>query len=54
MTATTKPSCAGHCTIGSSVKVGRERLNNVALTAVSGSGTESVTARASADTEDSA
>lgn len=55
MTVTTKPSyvqCTG--TIGSSVKAGLERPNNVASTAVSRSGTESVTRGASADTEDSA
>ena len=56
MTATTKLSCV-QCTgtKGSSVKAGLERrLVDVASIVVSGSGTESVTARVTADTEDSA
>lgn len=56
MTATTKLSCV-QCTgtKGSSVRADLERcLVDVASTAASGSGTESVTARVTADTEDSA
>ena len=55
-TTTTKPSCV-QCTgtKGSSGKAGlKRRLFDVAATAASGNGTESVTPRVPADTEDSA